>query len=1127
MSDQSGSAGGSGSATSASTTSIRIVDQAGRQVRRIVKDQQVHVEVTQPGKVDPANPPKPIEVTFSKKGGWFNDDLTVAYGGDHRMSDTVFRSEPLSIAGGGEGGGRIDVKGFTWKTGGFGGMSTGDGHQISIQGPDGSSATVQVFTSSASLAHQELTDAATLQRNTGRAGAASLEQALEKLAELRNDPEVDPAKADKLEQQIKARLDQIKRLVCLAEHALAYLENDQLLLQKQNAAAQYYLKGAPGMGVDPGVIDHQGVHGWMEKASEDTWDDIVVGSMARLALDAYKGITNATGVAQLKTLLTGVDEMGKPVTWDKRVVAFLDLVSNAAMAGAGTLKTMKDLSSRTRMGGPGKAGKLDDGSVPQRYKGDDIEQAPSGTIVDPAQLGYSPDGVAAAHQIARKHDVVIQSRPTNPFARFWKDEHGAIPKPEKFKAKTVSPIDQKIGADASMPPGRVALFDPKPDVFTDQMRKAGKSDIEIQSTLDQLHEAGMSGGKVKPNVPDNPPGSGMTDAEWGATVERYSQRHGEWNGSTGQAMRKMQADGEIEIGPGGIVTVDGQFVAGDYDTWDILKRDGNPVSMEKHLEVIGDLKANAFQAQHPSHMRWDPQRSDFPAGPKGDAKFKDARGIYEKIIKGHADDVKDGVQQGEILLNFSPEGPPIALYSGQAPPGRWFGDMPLDYGELAPGAPWRVPTQWAWFGTGTVREAIRMDEDAVPYSQSLAKFTAELEPCRHCVETPLVLIPEQKQSWIPKVAAGVGAVLLIGGGAYGLTRGGDADPAVALPDPPVVLEDEPGDGTGGDAVGAPLIVEPEPVIEEGPADDLLIPDPVVTDDEPPPAIALPPATAFQLIDSCASIWHTPNGAFPGSPSWFEVTVVVVPTDGLFPDNATAVLDMGADSIVSAPFRGPGPIPGIAAFEVPISSFGPYQSSRFEIDGVGPVTGGPLFVDVGPQEGPVDGCTPFTETDVEAAQQALMEAGYELRGGLWTHPDDDPGTDPAVIDPPPDAIPPPDDELALPREFLGRFDRAHIDGDANTLFDLLDPRVLDRYGADQCRTYLDGVVGSLTEVELLDGRRQPYEYPTDGLTAPPFEAWNVDIEATVLGADRQMFNLNLSEGGPNGEIAWFTDCGDPN
>jgi hypothetical protein len=1130
MSDASGSVGGSAGTSGVSKTTIRIVDQSGRQVRRIVKDQQVHVEVLQPGKVDPASPPKPIEVTFSKEGGWFNDDLTVAYGGDHRLPDTKFRSEPLTIASGGEGGGRTSIGGFTWKTGDFGGMSTRDGHQVSVQGPDGSSATVQVFTSWASLAHQELTDAATLQRNTGRAGAANLEQALTKLAEVRTWPDIDPVKADKLEAQIRARLADIKRLVCLAEHALAYLENDKLLLQKQNAAARYYLGGARGQGADPGEINHQGVNDWMEKASEDTWDNIVVGSMAKLALDSYKGITNATGVAQLKTLLTGVDEMGKKVSWDKRAVAFLDLVANAAMTGAGTLKTMRDLSSKTRMGGPGKAGKLDDGSTPQRYKGDDLEQAPSGTIVDPGQLGYSPDGVAAAHQIARKHDVVIQSRPTNPMARWWKEEHGAIPKPEKFKAKTVSPVDQTLGADPSMPPGRVALFDPKPDVFTDKLRAAGVSDAQIGSTLDQLHAAGASGGKVKPDIPDNPAGSGMTDKQWSDTVKRYSQRHGEYHGSTGQAMRKMEAAGEIEIGPGGIVTVDGKFVAGDYDTWDILKRDGSPVSMEKHLEVIGDLKGNAFEAQHPAHMRWDPQREQFPDGAYGDAKFKDARGIYEKIIGGHKDNIVGGKQQGEILLNFSPEGPPIALYSGQQPAGRWFGDMPLNYGELTPGAGWRVPTQWAWFGTGVATQQLRMDDDAQAWSQSLSDFIKELEPCHTCVETPMVLMPEPRKSWIPKAAAGAGAVLILGAGTFGLTRGGDdPEPAAALPDP-VIIEDI-GDDVGDDVSDGPIDIDPDPgPVEDDPGSDVVVPEPAIIDEEPPPEILLPPATSFELIDNCITIYHAPNADYPGSPSWFDVITLVAATNGTYPEGATATLDMNADALGRAPL-GPN---GTLAFQMPISSFGPYESTTFEIDGIGPIGGGPLFVDVGPDEGPVDGCVPVNEFDPDAAIALLEEAGWAAEGGplddgsgdTSTDPGGDPGTGPAVVDEPDDAIPPPEDELALVREFLGRLDRAHIDGDADTLFSLLDPLVISRYGADQCMSYLQGVAGSITELQLLDGRRQPYEYPTDGLTVPPFEAWNVDMEATVLGQDRQTFNLNISEGGPDGSLAWFSDCGDP-
>ena len=228
------------------------------------------------------------------------------------------------------------------------------------------------------------------------------------------------------------------------------------------------------------------------------------------------------------------------------------------------------------------------------------------------------------------------------------------------------------------------------------------------------------------------------------------------------------------------------------------------------------------------------------------------------------------------------------------------------------------------------------------------------------------------------------------------------------------------------------------------------------------------------------------------------------------------------------------------------SYGLYESSSFQVEGIGPIDGPPILIDVGPAEGPIGGCMPFDQWDADMAVSLLEEAGWAPEGGPIGGFDpldtgvtgdaagdasggDDPGTAPgalAIVVDDEGAIPAPEDDLAPVREFLGRFDRAHQEGDVDTLLELLDPLAIARYGEAQCRGYLEAVAGSIRELELLDARRQPYDYPTDDLTVEPFEVWNLDMEATVLDTDRQTFNFNLGNGGPDGELTWFTDCGQP-
>ena len=117
-----------------------------------------------------------------------------------------------------------------------------------------------------------------------------------------------------------------------------------------------------------------------------------------------------------------------------------------------------------------------------------------------------------------------------------------------------------------------------------------------------------------------------------------------------------------------------------------------------------------------------------------------------------------------------------------------------------------------------------------------------------------------------------------------------------------------------------------------------------------------------------------------------------------------------------------------------------------------------------------------------------------------------------------------DGEALVRQFVARFDGAHDSGDVDFLYGTLDEQVLVRYGAEQCRSYLAATVGSISDLSV-NGVAGPrvFTYTTDGLETPIVDIWSVDLSFLARGDPAGVeFNLHLVDG----EIRWFTDCGEP-
>ncbi len=96
------------------------------------------------------------------------------------------------------------------------------------------------------------------------------------------------------------------------------------------------------------------------------------------------------------------------------------------------------------------------------------------------------------------------------------------------------------------------------------------------------------------------------------------------------------------------------------------------------------------------------------------------------------------------------------------------------------------------------------------------------------------------------------------------------------------------------------------------------------------------------------------------------------------------------------------------------------------------------------------------------------------------------------------------------------------GDEVLLFDRLHPVVLERYGEEQCRTYLETLEVPDLVLEFRDVTGpEPWDWTLDDLTTPFAEAYTVTLYNSQAGGETELHLVLVG-----GELRWFTDCGDP-
>ncbi len=253
----------------------------------------------------------------------------------------------------------------------------------------------------------------------------------------------------------------------------------------------------------------------------------------------------------------------------------------------------------------------------------------------------------------------------------------------------------------------------------------------------------------------------------------------------------------------------------------------------------------------------------------------------------------------------------------------------------------------------------------------------------------------------------------------------------------------------------------------------------------------PTATEYSASASCASATHSPHPLFPGSPSWWLLVIAAAAQNGALQagttfEAATPGADVPSVSGVVSP-------EGAMVAAVPISSYGDYAAGDILLtapDGtVATIPSGSLAI------------------AVDADEQSLACTGDADAQGMLRD---------AVASVPLGA----DAGSAFAADYLGWHDA----GDTGALLASLHPAVLARYGEDQCRAYLDDVVGTVTELEVVGQTAEPWDYPLDGMTAQILDSTTLQIDATLGGEQVEAVPFHIAP--YDGTTRWFTDCGDP-
>lgn len=549
---------------------IRITDLRGRPLTACPDDHPFRVEVDIP-RPSEGDPPKTIEITIKSEED--EETLTLAWTGNHR-GPAVYRSNPIKMEEGAEGGGKFTVTlpftkvSFEKSTGGMGGVETSDGESVSISYGDAST-TVRIFDSWHTLVIIQVNEFLTM-------AEAYWSKLKEKLQGV-DDPDAEAL----------CKLADIK--LGLIARGRQNVNNTKLWDSERAALGSYFagLVRTAGPGYDPRTEFEQ-IQAIKDRARERSME-VIWREFKNIVLGFYMLLTSATMTAQIYTLFSGRNVLGKKVRFSERVLSAIDLASNAALLSAGITANLRKMRRKTESV---KSTKVS--------KGVDPEDVAPGVNVDPWDFGVLKHGTRHARRVADKYGVVLEIRPANLDSMRWQGR-GYPRKPEAIKQKTINKKDVHLGAKEEHI-GLVGHFKPKKPTRT----------------------------------------ADMDDAAWAGIQKRYEQRLDAWN-TYHPKMLKMQKEGQVRLEDGLVVDTGlcgntGKPITGDYDLWAIRdKKTGRQLNADEAKPIVDALKGGGFDAKHGAHLNWNPTD-------------RAGKAVDQAIRDRHKHAVADGKNKGESIL---------------------------------------------------------------------------------------------------------------------------------------------------------------------------------------------------------------------------------------------------------------------------------------------------------------------------------------------------------------------------------------------------------------------------------------------------------------------------------------------
>ena len=239
------------------------------------------------------------------------------------------------------------------------------------------------------------------------------------------------------------------------------------------------------------------------------------------------------------------------------------------------------------------------------------------------RYGMPEENVDKIKAICAQEKVIVDVRPTTPYAEEMLRDGKALPKHEKLKAKSINPLDVMLGLGSSKNLGKVGFFPPEQILGPENFKHL---ELKVREQLN----------------------------------ERAVQRQNEWADHK-EDMAKLQSEGKIRLEPDGTITntglLEGQKelpFTGDHDLFDIRHADGSALTPEEYTSIKNKLIAADAGIMHGAVTGWS---TDSPSTFNTEAGQKS----YGKMVGDHS------VGGKEPLVRFG-EGDPKGVWHEPAPP---------------------------------------------------------------------------------------------------------------------------------------------------------------------------------------------------------------------------------------------------------------------------------------------------------------------------------------------------------------------------------------------------------------------------------------------------------------------------